>query len=164
MRIRPANADDWPLIWPIWHRVVSAGETYCWDPDTGETAARQQWMMPPPAEVWVAVDETAADTVVGTALLKPNQPGLGNHVANAAFMVDPDAAGRGIGRELARRVIDRAREIGYRGMQFNAVVSTNERAVLLWRSLGFDIVGTVPRAFRHSRYGLVDLHVMYQGW
>jgi L-amino acid N-acyltransferase YncA len=160
MRMRPANADEWPLIWPIWHRVVAAGETYCWDPDTDETAARQLWMMPRPAEVWVAVEET----VVGTALLKPNQPGLGDHVANAAFMVDPDSAGRGIGRALATRVIDRAKEIGYRAMQFNAVVSTNERAVLLWRSLGFEIVGTLPRAFRHRRHGLVDLHVMYQSW
>jgi L-amino acid N-acyltransferase YncA len=160
MRMRPANADEWPLIWPIWHRVVAAGETYCWDPDTDETAARQLWMLPRPAEVWIAVEET----VVGTALLKPNQPGLGDHVANAAFMVDPDSAGRGIGRALATRVIDRAKEIGYRAMQFNAVVSTNERAVQLWRSLGFEIVGTLPRAFRHSRHGLVDLHVMYQSW
>jgi GNAT superfamily N-acetyltransferase len=160
MRMRPASADEWPLIWPIWHRVVAAGETYCWDPDTEETAARQLWMMPPPAEMWVAVE----GTVVGTALLKPNQPGLGDHVANAAFMVDPDSAGQGVGRALALRVIDRAREIGYRGMQFNAVVGTNERAVRLWRSLGFDIVGTLPRAFRHRRLGLVDLHVMYQHW
>jgi L-amino acid N-acyltransferase YncA len=160
MQIRPAEADDWPLIWPIWHRVVSAGDTYCWDPGTAEAAARLLWMLPPPAEVLVAVDRT----VVGTAVLKPNQPGLGDHVANAAFMVDPDAAGRGVGRELARHVIDRAKRLGYRAMQFNAVVSTNERAVRLWRSLGFEVVGTIPGAFRHGALGPVDLHVMHQSW
>ncbi|GAA5177229.1 GNAT family N-acetyltransferase [Rugosimonospora acidiphila] len=160
MRIQPASAEDWPLIWPIWHRVVSSGETYCWDPDTDQTTARRLWMLPQPAEVWVAAEET----VVGTAVLKPNQPGLGDHVANASFMVDPDAAGRGVGRELGRHIIDRAKALGYRAMQFNAVVSTNERAVRLWQSLGFEIVGTVPRAYRHSRHGLVDLHVMHQSW
>ena len=160
MDIRPASADDWPEIWPIWHRVVAAGESYCWEPDTGQSAARELWMLPPPAEVWVAVDRT----VVGTALVKPNQPGLGDHVANASFMVEPGAAGRGVGRPLAERVIARARETGYRAMQFNAVVSTNERAVRLWRSLGFEIVGTVPRAFRHRTLGPVDLHIMYLSW
>lgn len=160
MDIRPATADDWPEIWPIWHRVVAAGESYCWEPDTGESAARELWMLPPPAEVWVAVDRT----VVGTALVKPNQPGLGNHVANASFMVEPGSAGRGVGRALAERVIARARQTGYRAMQFNAVVSTNERAVRLWRSLGFEIVGTVPRAFRHRTRGPVDLHIMYLSW
>jgi L-amino acid N-acyltransferase YncA len=160
MQIRPAQIDHWPLIWPIWHRVVSAGETYCWDPDTDQAAARLLWMLPPPAEVWVAVDQT----VVGTAVLKPNQPGLGNHVANASFMVDPDAAGRGVGRQLARHILDRAKQAGYRAMQFNAVVSTNERAVRLWKSLGFEIVATIPEGFRHRSLGPVDLHVMYQSW
>lgn len=159
MDIRPATDADWAGIWPIWHQVVAAGDTYTWAPDTGEPAARVLWMLPPPAEVWVAAVD---GTIAGTAVLKPNQPGLGDHVANAGFMVDAAMAGRGVGRRLAERVIRRAAEVGYRGMQFNAVVSTNTRAIGLWRSLGFDIVGTVPAAFRHSVHGPVDLHIMYR--
>ncbi|HKT00672.1 MAG TPA: GNAT family N-acetyltransferase [Rugosimonospora sp.] len=157
--LRRAGTDDWPAIWPIWHEVVAAGETYCWAPETDEATARGLWMLPEPAEVWVAV---SGDEVLGTGLLKPNQPGLGGHVANAGFMVAASAAGRGVGRALAERAVDRAVELGYLGMQFNAVVSANTRAVGLWRSLGFDIIGTVPRGFRHARLGLVDLHIMYR--
>ena len=159
MDTRPATAADWPAIWPIWHWIVAAGETYAWAPDTDEAAARDLWMLPPPAEVWVAVEDGA---VAGTALLKPNQPGLGDHVANAAFMVDPAWAGRGVGRLLAERILARATEVGYAAMQFNAVVASNVRAVHLWRSLGFTIVGTVPDAFRHLVHGPTDLHVMYR--
>lgn len=159
MEFRQASPDDWPAIWPIWHTVVAAGETYTYDPGTDEATARTLWMQPPPAEVWVAVEDAR---VVATALLRPNQPGLGDHVANAGFMVDPAAAGRGIGRALAERVLERARERGFAAMQFNAVVSTNTRALTLWRSLGFEIVGTVPEAFRHPRHGAVDLHIMHR--
>jgi GNAT superfamily N-acetyltransferase len=159
MDTRPATEADWPAIWPTWHRIVAAGDTYTWAPETGEAAARDLWMLPPPAEVWVAVGDGA---VVGTALLKPNQPGLGDHVANAAFMVDPAVAGRGVGRRLAERILARAAEAGYAAMQFNAVVGTNTRAIDLWRSLGFTIVGTVPGAFRHAVHGPTDLHVMYR--
>jgi L-amino acid N-acyltransferase YncA len=156
---RRATDEDWPRIWPIWHQVVTAGDSYTWDPETDEPAARTVWMLPSPAEVWIVED---GDRIVGTAVLKPNHPGLGDHVANAGFMVDPAASGRGVGRELAERILDRAREVGYTGMQFNAVVSTNTRAIGLWHSLGFEIVGTVPGAFRHRVHGLVDLHIMYR--
>lgn len=157
--IRRATDDDWPGIWPIWHEVVATGETYCWPPETDEPAARAAWMLPEPAQVFVA---TGAGGVVGTALLQPNQPGLGSHVANAAFMVDPAARGRGFGRALAQHVLAEARAQGYRAMQFNAVVSTNTAAVRLWRSLGFTILGTVPAGFRHPEHGLVDLHIMHR--
>jgi L-amino acid N-acyltransferase YncA len=160
MDTRRATDEDWSQIWPIWHQVVTAGDSYTWDPQTGESAARALWMLPPPAEVWVAQD--AYQAILGTAILKPNQPGLGDHVANAGFMVDAAAAGRGVGRTLAERILQRARETGYTAMQFNAVVSTNTRAIALWRSLGFEIVGTVPAAFRHRVHGPVDLHIMYR--
>ena len=159
MEIRPATDGDWPRIWPIWHAIVTTGETYTWPPDTGEAAARALWMLPPPVEVWVAED---GDNILGTALLKQNQPGLGDHVANAAFMVDGAAAGRGVGRRLAEHVLRRATEAGYAAMQFNAVVSSNDRAIGLWRALGFDIIGTAPGAFRHRVHGPVDLHIMYR--
>lgn len=160
MEVRRATDEEWPAIWPIWHAIVAAGETYCWPPDTDEATARSLWMQPEPAEVWVAVGD--GGRVLGTALMAPNKPALGAHVANAGFMVDPAASGQGVGRALAERVLARARECGYLAMQFNAVVSTNTRAINLWKSLGFAIVGTVPEAFRHARHGLVDLHIMHR--
>lgn len=159
MRVREAVSADWERIWPLWHRVVAAGETYMWDPATDEAGARAVWMLPAPAAVFVAED---GDRIVGTALLKPNQPGLGDHVANAGFMVDPDRAGEGIGRTLAHHVLSAARAQRYQAMQFNAVVSTNTGAIALWESLGFKIVGTVPGAFRHPTQGYADIHIMYR--
>jgi len=159
VEIRQAEPADWPAIWPIWHEVVAAGDTYAWDPASDEAAGRAAWLLPPPAEVWVALD---GKTVVGTAQLRPNYPKLGAHVANASFMVASAAAGRGVGRRMAEFLLARAQELGYRAMQFNAVVSTNERAVGLWKSLGFEVIGTVPEGFRHARLGFVDLYVMYR--
>jgi L-amino acid N-acyltransferase YncA len=159
MLIRRAVDADWPGIWPLWHRVVASGETYMWTPSTTEPAARAAWMLPAPAVVYVVEDGPG---IVATAQLRPNQPGLGDHVANAAFMVDPDHAGRGIGRRVAEYVLEEARLRGYRSMQFNAVVATNEAAIRLWRSLGFRVLGTVPAAFRHRTRGLVDVHVMFR--
>ncbi|MEV6380099.1 GNAT family N-acetyltransferase [Streptomyces sp. NPDC051773] len=158
MQIREATADDWPGIWPFWHRVVATGETYTWDPDTSEEAARALWMAPA-KRVYVVEDETA--TVVGSAYLTPNYGGPAARVANAGFMVDPDHAGRGIGRALAERVLAEAGAQGFRGMVFNAVVETNP-AVRLWTSLGFTVIGTVPDAFEHPKDGLVGLHIMYK--
>jgi L-amino acid N-acyltransferase YncA len=140
--------------------VVGAGDTYVWDLSAmTEADARAAWMLPPPAEVLVAVDD---GVVVGTAEVRPNQAGRGSHVANASFMVAPDRAGRGIGRLLATEVLDRARAAGYRAMQFNAVVATNTRAIALWESLGFTVVGRVPGAFDHATEGEVDLLVMHR--
>ncbi|MCD9879230.1 GNAT family N-acetyltransferase [Streptomyces guryensis] len=158
MQIREAAAEDWPRIWPFWHRIVAAGETYTWDPDTSEEAARVLWMNPA-KHVYVVEDETGA--LVGSAYVTPNYGGPAAHIANAGFMVDPDRAGRGIGRALAEHVLAAARSEGYQAMVFNAVVETNP-AVQLWTSLGFQILGTVPDAYEHPRYGRVGLHVMYR--
>ncbi|MFF4960051.1 GNAT family N-acetyltransferase [Streptomyces sp. NPDC001222] len=158
MLIREAAADDWPRIWPFWHRIVAAAETYTWDPETSEDAARALWMAPG-KRVYVAEDDTGA--IVGSAYVTPNYGGPAARIANAAFMVDPDCAGRGIGRALADHILAVARAQGYRGMVFNAVVETNP-AVKLWMSLGFSILGTVPGAFEHPRHGTVGLHVMYR--
>ncbi|WP_405824796.1 GNAT family N-acetyltransferase [Streptomyces sp. NBC_01390] len=156
--IRRATADDWPRIWPFWHRVVAAAETYAWAPDTSEEAARDLWMSPA-KQVYVAEDSAGA--VVGSAFLTPNYGGPAARVANAGFMVDPDCGGRGIGRALAEHVLSEAEAHGYRGMVFNAVVETNP-AVKLWTSLGFTILGTVPDAFDHPRHGRVGLHIMHK--
>ncbi|PZF92261.1 GNAT family N-acetyltransferase [Micromonospora deserti] len=164
MEIRNATAADWPAIWPFLREIVAAGETYTWPRDVTEEQARGMWLVPPPGRVVVAVDADAdADgTVLGSAKLVPNQLGPGDHVANASFMVAPAAAGRGVGRALGEHVLTLARTEGYRAMQFNAVVATNVRAVALWRSLGFAVVGRVPEAFRHPSQGLVDLLVMHR--
>ncbi|MFC4109641.1 GNAT family N-acetyltransferase [Micromonospora zhanjiangensis] len=160
MRIREATPDDWPAIWPFLRRIVAAGETYAYDPDITEERAREIWMLAPPARTLVAVDEDG--TVVGSAKMNPNQMGPGAHVGSASFMVDPDRAGRGIGRALGEYVVEQCRRDGYRAIQFNAVVETNTRAVALWKSLGFEVLATVPEAFRHPTHGYVGLHVMYR--
>ncbi|GAB2621243.1 GNAT family N-acetyltransferase [Streptomyces capparidis] len=157
MVIRDAVPGDWPGIWPFWRRIVAAGETYAWDRDTPEPAARRLWM-PPSARVFVAED---GPRIVASAQLKPNYGGPASSTANAGFMVDPDHTGRGIGRRLAEHVIDQARRDGYRAMVFNAVVETNP-AVRLWTSLGFTVIGTVPRVFDHPKHGPVGLHVLHR--
>ncbi len=149
--LRPAIPQDWAEIWPFWHKIVAAASTYTWAPQTDEPQARDLWMLPPPAEVWVA---ESAGSVVGSAVLKPNQPGQGSHVAHAAFMVDPTAAGQGIGRALAERILSRAGELGYLAMQFNAVVADNPRGwTLEFPGIRRDRPGArrLPPAGRHVR-------------
>ena len=160
MEIRPAEAEDWPQIWPFLHDIVAAGETYTWPRDVTEDRARDMWMATaPPARTIVAVEGT---TVLGTAKMGPNHMGPAAHIANASFMVHPDHGGRGVGRALGEHVLDQARADGYRAMQFNAVVETNAAAVGLWRSLGFDVIATLPEGFDHATKGFVGLHIMYR--
>lgn len=156
LQIRPATPDDFTAIWPIFEAVVREGETYAYDPSIGFDEARAAWM-PSVGRTYVA---ESGDKVVGTYLLKPNQPGLGDHVANAAYMVDPGARGQRVGRALVEHSFGQARALGYRSMVFNLVVATNVGAIALWQSVGFRIVGTLRAAFRHARLGLVDAHIM----
>lgn len=159
LRLRRAVDGDWDAVWPIWHEIVAAGDTYTYDPATTSDRARRSWLAPAPDEAWVAVDDAA---VLGTYHLAPNQAGPGAHVANASYMVASAARGRGVGRRMVEHSIARAREAGYLGMQFNAVAATNVHAIALYERLGFVTVGVVPRAFRHPAHGLVGLHVMYR--
>ena len=160
MEIREATPQDWDAIWPFLRQIVAAGETYAYDPDISEDQARRLWMLGPPARTVVAVDESGA--IVATANMYANRPGPGAHVASASFMVAPARAGRGTGRALGEDMLAWARRTGFRAVQFNAVVETNDRAVALWRSLGFTVIGTVPEAFRHPARGYVGLHVMHR--
>ncbi len=160
MLVRDATAADWEAIWPFLRRIVAAGETYAYDRDMTKTEARGGWMVTPPGRVSVAVDDDG--TVVGTANMYRNRGGPGSHVASASFMVDPDRAGRGAGRALGNDMIDWARASGFRAIQFNAVVETNAPAVALWRSLGFEVLATVPEAFDHPAHGYVGLHLMHR--
>jgi L-amino acid N-acyltransferase YncA len=158
VNIRPAAAGDFEAMWKIFHAVVSGGDSYPFAPDTPRADAHAYWLGPNVA-AWVIESE---GTVVGMYKLVANQPGLGSHVANASFMVDPGSAGKGAGRAMARHCLEEARRRGYRAMQFNFVVSSNARAVALWQSLGFAIVGTLPGAFRHKQLGFVDAYVMFR--
>jgi L-amino acid N-acyltransferase YncA len=154
---QPRDA-DWPGVWAFLRPVLAAGETYTYPRDIGPDEARAAWFVAEPWRTVLVVDDGRP---VGIAKYGPNHPGAGAHVANASFVVDPAAAGRGIGRALAEHVLAAARAEGFRAMQFNAVVATNP-AVHLWQSLGFTIVGTVPEAFDHPTRGLVAMHVMHR--
>ncbi|TDD29448.1 GNAT family N-acetyltransferase [Kribbella turkmenica] len=162
-QIRNAAADDWTAIWPFFRDIVTARETYAYDPELTEEQGRALWMSPPAdplRRTTVAVD--ADGTVLGSASMYPNRPGPGSHVASASFMVDSAARGKGVGRLLCEDMIAWAGDEGFRAIQFNAVVETNEPAVHLWQELGFTIIGTVPEAFEHPKHGYVGLHVMHR--
>lgn len=159
MQIRRAIDADWQAIWPFWQQIVAAGETYDWAPETDEATARSIWMREPPGATYVAELD---GRVVGSYTLAPNRGGLGDHVANASYMVDPACQGQGIGRRLVRHSLEQARRDGYRAMQFNAVVETNEHAVRLYLEEGFEIIGTIPEGFRHAKRGFVGFHIMYR--
>jgi len=158
--IRDATPEDWDAIWPFFREIVTARETYAYDPNMDEAEGRRTWMTAPPGRTVVATD--ADGTVLGTANMYANRPGPGSHVASASFMVDPRRAGRGTGRALGEHVIAWARESGFRAIQFNAVVETNTAAVALWRSLGFEVLTTVPEAFDHPTHGYVGLLIMHR--
>lgn len=160
-KFRRGFASDWPNIWPIFRDVVAAGDTYPYLPDISESAARTAWLSNRASRRVTYVAELEG-VIVGTAYLKPNQVGLGDHVANAGWMIAPAESGHGIGRLFALYILEEAARLGYRAMQFNAVVATNERALRLWTSMGFEIVGTVPDAFRHATNGPTDIHIMYK--
>lgn len=138
--------------------MVRRGDTYAYDPGTTKEQAHKIWMS---AEVTTYVALLGGE-VVGTYILRPNQPGLGSHVANAGYMVKEGYNGRGIATSMCEHSLEEARRAGYLAMQFNAVVSTNERAVRLWERMGFSVVGRVPQAFRHAELGLVDILIMHR--
>jgi L-amino acid N-acyltransferase YncA len=158
--IRDARATDWPRIWPFLRQICADGETFSYPTDITEEQGRAFWMLPPPGRTVVAVD--AAGAVLGTAKMNPNQMGNAGHVSSASFMVDPAQAGRGTGRALCEEALRWAAGQGYRAMQFNAVVESNSRAVKLYQSLGFRVIGTVPEGFRHPALGFVGLHIMHR--
>ena len=158
MLIRPATEGDAEAIWRIFQRVVAGRDTYVFTPDTPREEGVGYWYGPDVASFVTDVD----GQIVGMYKLIENRRGLGAHVSNASFMVDPDASGRGIGRAMGAHALQEARRQGYEAMQFNFVVSTNRRAVALWQRLGFRIVGTLPQAFQHGTLGLVDAYVMHR--
>ena len=159
MLIREAVANrDEDAIWAILEPVIRAGETYPLPRDMGRQTALAYWFSPG-HEVFVAEDN---GEVMGTYFLKANQKGGGAHVANCGYITAPHATGRGVARAMCAHSLDRARQRGFRAVQFNFVVSTNERAVRLWQSFGFEIVGRLQQAFEHPSKGFVDAYVMFR--
>lgn len=158
LAIRPATDSDCDAIWNIFREVIAAGDTYPLDANISREDALAYWFQ---REARVFVTE-AGGKIVGSYTLHSNQSGGGGHVANAAFIVAGDAREQGIGRAMGEHCLNEARRLGFRAMQFNFVVASNESAVKLWQDLGMKIVGTVPGAFRHPTRGYVDVYVMYQ--
>lgn len=159
IEIVPATAADFPEIWRIFQDVLEGGETYSYAPGVSEAWAKDYWMTHPDA-AFVAKED---GEVRGAYALRKNRDGNGDHIANASFMVDAAHRGKGIGRKLGQHCIDEARRRGYRGIVYNFVVSTNTWAVNLWKSLGYQIIGTLPEGFRHKKLGkFVDVYMMYQ--
>ena len=158
MTIRPVTSGDADSLWRIFQAVVAPGDTYSFDSSTTDADA-VAYFIGPGITSFVAEDE---GRVIGMYKLIPNRIGRGSHVANASFMVDPSAQGRGIGRALGEHCLEEARRLGYEAMQFNFVVSTNTAGVALWKKLGFAIVGTLPKAFDHAELGKVDVYVMHR--
>ncbi|MGC4853175.1 N-acetyltransferase family protein [Micromonospora sp. DT4] len=159
MLIRTFTDQDWSQVWPIVEDVIRAQDTFAYDPQMTADEAYHIWVEAPPGRTVVAVD---GGRVLGSAKMGANRPGPGAHVSTASFLVAADARGRGVGTALCRDALTWARRQGYAGMQFNAVVETNQTAVELYLREGFEVVGTVPGAFRHRTLGRVGLHVMYQ--
>lgn len=158
MLIRPASPDDDAAIAALILPEIAAGETYALSRDMGATAAVAYWRGPD-RQTFVVEDN---GRLIGSYFLRANQGGGGDHIANAGYMVDPAARGRGVARAMATDSFDRARAAGFIAMQFNFVVSSNQRAVALWQTLGFAIVGRLPGAFRHPALGPVDVLVMFR--
>ena len=154
---RAANYDR-DRIWNILEPVIRAGETYTLPRDFSREQALDYWFSAG-HEVWLALD---GGEVLGTYFLRANQQGGGSHVANCGYMTARGAEGRGVARAMCAHSLLRARERGFRAMQFNFVVSTNQRAVRLWQSFGFDIAGRLPGSFQHPQLGFVDALVMYR--
>ena len=158
MDIRRASEADFEAMWSIFQAVVAAGDTYAFSPTTSRSDCHAYWLGPGMTS-FVA---TEGPSILGMYKFRANQRDLGSHVANASFMVDPAAHGMGVGKAMGQHCLIEARRAGYEAMQFNFVVSSNVGAISLWRKLGFAIVGTLPKAFRHRQLGYVDVYVMYR--
>jgi L-amino acid N-acyltransferase YncA len=157
VQIRLATAADWASIFPFFSAILDAGETYSYPAGLSSEEAEALWMG---AHRVVVAEEDGV--VLGSATMGPNRPGRGSHVGTASFMVDGAARGKGVGRALGEHMLTWSKEVGFRAVQFNAVVETNTGAVHLWQALGFHIIGTVPEAFDSRSHGLVGLHVMHR--
>lgn len=158
IKIRDYEEDDWQQVWGVLEPVLRQGETYAFPVDISEREAHKAWIETP-LQTYVA---ELNGLVVGTYYLKPNQPGQGKHVCNCGYVVAPNMRGRGIAAQMCSHSLAEARNLGFKAMQYNLVVSTNEDALHLWLKMGFKEVGRLPGAFNHPQLGYVDALVLYQ--
>ena len=158
IKIRSANKEDFEFIWPIFHSVVSKGETYVYDPDTNMEQAYTIWMERPRKTFVVELNSK----IVATYYIKSNYSGLGNHICSCGYMVMEEFRNQGLAIEMCKHSINSAIQMGYEAMQFNFVVSTNNASIRLWKKMGFNIVGTIPNAYNHQIKGKVDIFIMYK--
>lgn len=156
--IREYVEEDKEQIWEIIKSVISGGDTYVFAPDSPKDKMLAYWRGAD-KKTYAAVSE---NKIIGSFYIKENQPDLGSHIANAGYIVSPAARGKGIGRKMAEFSLEEARRLGYRAMQFNFVVKSNENAVRLWQNLGFEIIGEIPEAFNHAANGLTNAYIMYR--
>ncbi len=157
--IRKYEEPDWPAVWSILEATIRTGDTYPFAPESTEAEIYKAWVEAPAATFVACAPD---GTILGSYYIKPNQPGLGGHVSNCGYVVSPQARGQGIATQMCEHSQSEALAMGFRAMQFNFVVSTNERAVRLWTRLGFATIGRLPGAFRHSSLGYVDALVMFK--
>ena len=158
IEIREARLEDQDQIWEIIRQVIAAGDTYVFNPDSPKEKMLAYWFAQDKHTYVATID----NKVVGTFLIKDNQPDLGSHIANAAYMTSPAESGQGIGRTMGEFSLAEAKRLGYKAMQFNIVVSSNQRAVRLWQKLGLTIIGEIPEAFNHKQLGLTNAFIMYR--
>jgi len=156
--IRKASENDYDKVWEIFQAVIKSEDSYVFRADTPKSDLQKHWF----ADYMETYVFEEGNKILGTYIIKPNQIDLGNHMANASYMVHPEAQGKGIGRKLGEHSLKIAKKTGYLGMQFNIVISTNIAAIKLWEKLGFEIIGTSPNAFMHSELGLVDTFIMFR--
>ena len=158
IKIRKATQADNDAIWRIIKEVISTGDTYCFATNSSKEKMLNYWC----GEDRFTYVATVDDEVAGTFVLKDNQPDLGSHIANGSYMASSAFAGMGLGLEMGKFSIGEARRLGYKAMQFNIVIKSNERAVALWKKLGFGIIGEIPEAFDHAENGLTNAYIMYR--
>jgi L-amino acid N-acyltransferase YncA len=158
MNIREATKEDWDLVWPIFHEIVKAGDTYAYEKNTTKDQAENIWFNAP-RKTYIFENN---GKILGTYYLKTNQMGPGSHVCNCGFMVSSVARGKGLATSMCEHSQQIAKELGFKAMQFNFVASSNEGAVKLWDKLGFKVIGRLPQAFNHPVKGYIDALVMYK--
>jgi ribosomal protein S18 acetylase RimI-like enzyme len=158
IEIRKAQSQDQDQIWEIIRQVIAEGDTYVFSPDSSKEKMLAYWFGQDKHTYVATIDSK----IVGTFLIKDNQPDLGSHIANAAYMTSPASTGQGVGKTMGEFSLVEAKRLGYKAMQFNIVIASNQRAVRLWQKLGFAIIGEIPEAFDHKQLGLTNAFIMYR--
>jgi GNAT superfamily N-acetyltransferase len=158
IHIRKSIAADADEIWKILQPIIREGDSFVYSPSSTKQQMLGYWLDKKKHTYTALLN----DQIVGTFFIQDNHPGLGAHVANAGYATSPKAYGQGIGKQMGIFSLAEARKLGYKAMQFNIVVKTNERAVKLWKDIGFKVIGEIPDAFQHRTLGLVNAYIMYQ--